>query len=102
MNPTARTLSGESVVVAATEQIASDLAGQEIILNLKSGVYYGLNSVGTRIWNLLQQPRSVREIRDALVARYDVDRERAENDLIALLQKLIDAGLVQVKNKSSS
>ncbi len=94
-------LSNQSTVVAAAHQISSDLAGETVILNLDSSVYYGLDSVGTRIWNLLQQPRTVGEIRDVLVADYDVEPERAERDLIALLQKLNEVGLVEIKSTTT-
>lgn len=89
-----------SRVVASQDQISSDLAGRQVLLNIKSGVYYGLDPVGTRIWSLLQQPRKVSEIRDALLAQYDVSPERLEHDLIALLGKLVDAGLVECSDES--
>jgi len=91
-------LTNHSIVVVAPHQISSDLSGASVILNLDSSVYYGLDKVAARIWNLLQQPRTVNEIRDALVEQYAVDPERAERDLHALLQKLSDAGLIEIKN----
>src|SRR2546430_12237463 len=45
-------------------------------------VYYSLDAVGSRIWALVQSPRSVREIRDTLLAEYDVPAERCERDLL--------------------
>lgn len=95
-------IANHSTVVAAAHQISSDLAGETVILNLDSSIYYGLDSVGTRIWNLLQQPRTVGEIRDALVAEYDVEPERAERDLIALLQKLNEVGLVELSSPTTA
>lgn len=100
MDHSLQPLSMDSIVVVAPSQISSDLVGQQIILNIQSGVYYGLDRVGARIWNFLQQPRRVSEIRDMLIAGYDVDQERAEQDLIALLRKLTDAGLVEAQNES--
>ena len=52
------------VVVAAEDQISRDLDGEAVILNMKSGVYCGLNEVGARIWQLIQKPMSVTHIRD--------------------------------------
>lgn len=66
------------------------------ILDLKAGVYYGLDEVGARIWNLLQEPKIVSEIRHTLLEEYDVEPERCERDLLALLQRLADEGLVEV------
>jgi hypothetical protein len=90
-----RAVSVDSSIVAAREQVSSDLGGEVAILDLKSGTYYGLDAVGARIWSLLQEPRTVEEIRDVLVREYEVDDERCERDLVALLQRLADEGLVE-------
>ena len=52
-----QTISDRSVVVATKDQVSCDLAGEAAILNIKSGVYYGLDPVGARIWTLMQEPR---------------------------------------------
>jgi hypothetical protein len=89
-----------SIVVAAKEQVSSDLAGEAVILDFKSGVYYGLNEVGARIWNLIQQPKTVSEIRDAIVAEYEIEPEVCDRDLKALLQQLEASGLIEVSNET--
>jgi hypothetical protein len=90
-----------SIVVAAKEQVSSDLAGEAVILDFKSGVYYGLNEVGARIWNLIQQPKTVSEIRDAIVAEYEIEPEVCDRDLKALLQQLEASGLIEVSNETA-
>ncbi len=91
-------LSGQTIVVVARDQISCDLAGEAAILNVKSGVYYGLDPVGARIWTLIQQPRSVDELRETLLNEYDVEPERCEGDLLGLLEKLLAEGLIEVKS----
>jgi hypothetical protein len=88
------------MVVATKGQMSSELAGQEVILNLQSGVYYGLDAVGAFIWKQLQSPRAVAEIRDAMIAQYNVDATRAERDLLALLEQLRQTGLIEIKNET--
>ena len=53
-------------VVAAKDQMSSELAGEAVILDMESGTYFGLNEVGARVWSLIQEPRAVRDIQDAL------------------------------------
>ncbi len=89
-------LSDESRIVVAQNQVSCDLAGEAAILNLKSGVYYGLNPVGARIWSLVQEPRTVVQILEALLGEYDVERPRLESDIRALLDQLADQGLVEI------
>ncbi len=97
----AQSVDGCSVVVAAGEQVSCELAGEQVILSLKNGVYYGLDPVGTFIWNLIQGPTRVFEVRDALLEQYDVDPDRCERDLLSLLQDLAAQGLVEVLDPSS-
>jgi hypothetical protein len=92
----------DSIVAASSEQISSDLSGEVIILDLSSGVYYGLDSVGARIWNLLQVPRSVIEIRNVLLDEYDVEPDRCERDLLSLLEELLGKGLIEVRHETSA
>lgn len=88
-----------SIVVVTKDQVSADLSGEAAILNLKSGVYFGLNAVGASIWKLIQEPRSVNEINDALVQEYDVDPYQCEKDLLALLGELLSKELIEVANE---
>ena len=63
-----------------------------------NGTYYGLDEVGARVWSLIQEPRSVAALRDAITDEYDVEPERCERDLLALLQELEAAELIEVRD----
>ncbi|MBE9038100.1 lasso peptide biosynthesis PqqD family chaperone [aff. Roholtiella sp. LEGE 12411] len=93
-------VTGHSRVVVAKEQISSDLAGEAVILNLKSGTYYGLNAVGASIWNLIQQSRTISEIQDALLAEYEVEPEQCDRELLVILQQLEEQGLIEVNHEA--
>lgn len=93
-------LSRHSTVVAARNQVSSDLGGEVAILNLQAGVYFGLDEVGSRVWELVQKPRRVDQIRAALSEEYDVDPARCERDVISLLEQLADEGLVEVGDET--
>ena len=87
------------MVVVSQDQVSCDLSGESAILNLKAGVYYGLNEVGTRIWKLIQEPRRVGELRDAILEEYEVEPDRCEADIIALLQAFMENGLIEVRDE---
>lgn len=89
-------ISKDSIVVASKELAAADLGDEVAILNVTNGVYYSLNPVGARIWSLIQEPRSVHDVCKMLVAEFDVDSDRCEQDAIALLQQLVENELVDV------
>ena len=86
-----------STVSIAQDVVSCDLVDEAAILNMKDGVYYGLNPVGARIWNLIQNPLKVKEILEALVDEYDVDKETCQTDLMELLKQLLEKELIEIK-----
>ena len=90
------TISKRSTVVVTKDQVSCDLSGEAAILNLKSGVYFGLNTVGASIWKLIQEPKTIKEIRDAISEEYDVESDRCEHDVLEILQELSTHGLIEI------
>jgi len=83
-----------SQVVASREQSSVELPGEVVILNLRSATYFGLDPIGAAIWALVQAPIRVSAICDAVMAEYDVTRERCEASVLRLLAELEGHGLV--------
>jgi hypothetical protein len=98
MSKVAENLALCSTVMAMEEHVSSNLAGEAVILDLKSGIYYGLDVVGSRIWYLIQVPRTIAEIRDLLLDEFDVEPLNCEHDLLAILRELEENGLITIKN----
>lgn len=80
--------------------MSTDLC-EVVTLALNSGQYYGLEDVGARIWEIIQKPKTVKEIRDSILNDYAVEPGRCERDLLAVLQEMADEGLVEVKNEAT-
>ena len=93
-------MSLDSVASVVKHQVSSELDGEAVILNLESGTYFGLDEIGARIWSLLQEPKSIVEIRDTLLDEYEVEADRCEEDLLALLEELKAAGLIESGDES--
>jgi hypothetical protein len=89
-------IADSTAFAAAGDLLTSEFGAELVILNLRDGVYYGLEDVGARIWSLLREPVTLGAIRDALVAEDDVDPARCEQDLRALIRALVSKGLVRV------
>ena len=77
------------------------MAGEAIVLNMKSGVYFEMDQVAALIWNLLDKPRTVGEIRDAIMKEYEVDSNTCEKDLKSFLDHLQSAGLIEIDNNEA-
>ena len=85
-----------TVLVAANEVLSGEFDAETVILDLRNGVYYGLEDAGARIWQLLKRPASLSALHDALVEEYDVEPERCESDLRELLRHLLERRLIRV------
>jgi coenzyme PQQ synthesis protein D (PqqD) len=72
-----------------------DLGGESVLLDLESGVYYGLDAVGTRVWMLLMEGLPLAAVCARIEEEYDVDRARLEDDVRRLVGELCDRRLVE-------
>ncbi len=92
--PTSLSLS--SLVQWSNHQIAASVDREIVILSVERGSYYGLDEIGSEIWQKLENPVRVDSLCEALVAKYESDRSTIERDVLALLQQLAAEGLVSV------
>jgi hypothetical protein len=69
---------------------------EAVLLNLKSGIYFGLNDVGARVWQLIAERRTLSRVLDALIEEYAATPEVLERDLLELSRQLCAKGLVEV------
>jgi len=72
-------------------------SGETVLLSMESAMYYGLDQVGSRIWELVREPIRVSDLRDAITREYDVEPERCEADVLGFLRELADKGLIEVR-----
>lgn len=89
-----------SRIVVAEAAIFRELNGEAVLLNLDTGIYFGLDEVGTRMWQLMERHGRLDTVRDAIVGEFDVDAPTAERDLLALAEALCAKGLVTVAKDS--
>ena len=89
------TIDGENIV-------SRELEGEAVMLNLESGAYFGLDEVGTRIWQLIQEHGSLRKVLEVMQSEFDAAPETLENDLLRLVEELRGKGLVSVSQRKKS
>ncbi len=95
------TIDSRSVVVVSASQTSCELHGETVILDFNKGAYFGLDEIGTLIWQLLQQPHRVRALCDAVVAQYDVEPAVCEQDIVRLLERLHAEGLIDIRDSEA-
>ena len=80
------------------EVLISNLQEESVILNLNSERYFGLDGVGTRMLSVLTNSDSIEAAYESLAREYDVDQQVLRQDLIALVENLLQQGLVAIEH----
>jgi len=88
-------ISDDRVYTVSKDVLFQEVSGETVLLDLAGEQYFGLDEVGTRIWALLNEGRSVGEMVETLLGEYAVGREQLEADVRELLGALMDAGLIE-------
>ena len=86
----------------ADEVIFRVFGDEAVILNLATSKYFGLNSVGTRLWQLIAEHGSVEQVIEASLDEYEVEEKQLRQDLTDLIQQLMQKGLVQSEAQEAS
>ena len=74
----------------------TDLDGEKVMMNLDKGEYFMMNEVGSRIWEIINEPMNVKGIVDALRSEYEVDEETCKDTVIEFLGRLNHADLISI------
>ena len=92
-----RAISDSATIAIAPDVLASELGAEVVMLSLRDGTYYGLDGAGVEIWRMLQTPVTIPRLVAALVERYDVEAERCRRDVLAVVVRLVEHGLVEIR-----
>ncbi len=84
-------------VTFAETVFAQEVDGEMVLLDMESENYFGLDEVGTAIWQAMQEKETLREVFEVLKEQYEVESEVLENDLSDFVGKLVESGLVKVE-----
>ena len=84
-------------VTLSPEVISQEVSGETVLLDLESENYFGLDEVGTRIWQLLKETSDLRAVYSTLLEEYEVEEERLQTDLAALLTEIAGLGLITLE-----
>ena len=92
------TIELSSVATRNEAIVFTDLDDTIVMMDIDEGQYYELDPIGARIWALVEAPRPVAEICDALAGEYDVDPDTCRQDTLEFLQTASEHRIVQVRS----
>lgn len=78
------------------EVVFQKVGDETVLLNLKTGTYYGLESVGTRMWELVADKGTLAGIVESMLEDYEVTPEDLQRDILRLVEELQANGLIEV------
>ena len=84
-------------IIFSDTVFAQEVDGEMVLLDMESENYFGLDEVGTAIWQAMQEKETLQEVLKVLLEQYDVEAEVLERDLSDFVTKLLESGLVEVK-----
>ena len=85
-----------TVITRHPDMLSAEIGGEAVMMSIEKGAYFGLNPVATRIWDLIEQPKSLSELIAAIFGEYDVSAEQCEADVREFTVDMIERGLAQV------
>lgn len=89
-------ISIEYLVIQSEGNIVSDMGGEKVMLNVENGKYYNLGKVGGDIWELIDKPMVVSELVNNIMAKYNVNKGKCEEEVISFLESMYEERLVKV------
>ena len=84
-------------IALSPDVISQEVSGETVLLDLESENYFGLDEVGTRIWQLIKETNDLKAIYDILLSEYEVTGERLQQDLSTLLVEIEGLGLITLE-----
>jgi hypothetical protein len=92
-------ISLDTRIVIPGDVFFQEVAGEAVILEVKSGKYFGLDEIGTRMWQLLSENGHLLPTYQILLNEYDVDPARLERDLIQLVHSFVEKNLMEIDDR---
>lgn len=94
-----RTMLDRSILRPSSDVQGASMEGETVLLDLRTGRYYTLNRLGSIIWEHCTGHNTIRDIHAVLCDRFEVASEQALDDLVALINQLVQEGLLELERK---
>lgn len=86
-----------SLVSHTDDILTCDIDEEKVMMSIDKGQYFGLDPIGSRIWEMLETPQKVSDIIATLLDHYDVDGPTCKRDTLAFLHMLSEKGLLRIE-----
>ena len=83
-------------IIRHNDMLSAEIGGEAIMMSIEKGAYFGLNPIATRIWDLIDQPKSIAELIMVISAEYEVSEEQCSADVQEFVADMLARGIAQL------
>jgi hypothetical protein len=87
-------MNAEAKILRSDDLVEADIDNDKVMMHVDSGLYFGLDAVAARVWELLEQPLSINELVDSLTQEFDVEADQCRSDIESFITKLQENKLI--------
>jgi len=91
------TIDKDTIIVRKKEIPSTDIGGEVGLMNIDTGKYFALNTIGSDIWYKLDKPISLQSLVNSLIEEYDIDYDTCFNEVKPFIEKLLHEGIITVQ-----
>lgn len=85
-------------IVISKDILFREIEGEAVLLNIRTGVYFGMNPVGTGIWRIMEKKKNLEDVLESMLENFEIDRKTCEQDLAEFVGRLEKNDLVSIEN----
>lgn len=86
----------DDIVIRTNEVVSTDMDDETVMMSIDKGMYYGLDTIATRIWELIEKPLAVSDLCNILLSEFEVDRDNCQRDVLRFLNEMQNDELIKV------
>ncbi|MFN8579069.1 MAG: lasso peptide biosynthesis PqqD family chaperone [Candidatus Sericytochromatia bacterium] len=90
-------ISLSSNIIKNDSLVASELDDGLVMMSLENSSYYGLDPIGKRVWEILEEKTSVENLISKLIEEYDISKDECQKDILELLNSFAKENLIIVE-----
>jgi Coenzyme PQQ synthesis protein D (PqqD) len=90
------TINLDTIITQGAGLVSSQIDGEIVMMSVGNEQYYGLDAVGSRIWELIAQPRSVSSVCETLRSEFQVDRDTCQRDVLNFMERLYAEKIIRI------
>lgn len=92
----AEPITPETVISRSDSVITAEMGEETVMMGMEQGKYYGLDDIGSRIWELLEEPRTLSALCETLRDEFEVEETSCREDVLDFLQHMQEEDLIRL------